>query len=184
MSLGHIYTSANESLGANCLYTVSNAKCQILFVGVAYIAEIFRFGDLLRNPMFNSEEVYRIDIIAKYDRALDAVNAQAVYLKEIGGAPLNKTGTVNRRMSNVKCVQTGIVYRNASEAARVMGLNQSAMSQHLARKPGFRSIKGYTFEYVNYFDHDLKRTALEPLTAYPHAHGITPATDIYNPKTE
>lgn len=167
MSLGHIYTSADDSYSCHYLYILSDEKARILYVGIGYLAEVLKFTELKKNPLFDSEKVYRLEILSKYEKYADAINAQSAYLRNIGGTPLNNTAYVNRRMSRVRCVQTGIVYRNATEAARVMQLSQPAISSHLARKPGYRAVKGYTFEYTDYFNEQLARTATtDPATHF------------------
>ena len=42
----------------------------------------------------------------------------------------------------------GIVYASAREAARANGADHANLSKHLARRTGFASVAGYTFEWV------------------------------------
>lgn len=53
-----------------------------------------------------------------------------------------------RRMSRVRCIETNVEYDTASEAARMNGLSQSALSNHLNGRPGYDSIHGLTFERI------------------------------------
>lgn len=167
MSLGHIFLSQTDALKEQYLYTLSDPSQRVLYVGTGYLADIFKFTDLKANPAFKPDLMYRLDIHAKFARPVDAMNAAQAYLRQIGGAPLNNTAYINRRMSRVLCNETGISYTSAAEAARVMQISQPALSQHLARKPGYRQVKGYTFQYTDYFGPDLMRTAkTDPKTWY------------------
>lgn len=56
-----------------------------------------------------------------------------------------KTG--NRR--RVKCIENGIVYDTIKAAERDLGCNAGHIGAVCKKKYGYRSVKGYTFEYVD-----------------------------------
>lgn len=54
----------------------------------------------------------------------------------------------NRGTGAVRCITTGQVFKNASEAARVVGCHATTMSNHLKRRPGYSQIMGLEFKRI------------------------------------
>lgn len=52
------------------------------------------------------------------------------------------------RYGLIKCEETDRFFKTGAEAARWIGCSPAQMSCHLARKSGYRTIKGYTFTKV------------------------------------
>lgn len=48
----------------------------------------------------------------------------------------------------VRCIETGVVYRSISEAARAVGVNQSLIGNILAKRYGYKTAKGFHWEKV------------------------------------
>jgi hypothetical protein len=90
---------------------------------------------------------------------VDAYNGRARIIKQEygeGTPPLNLTSRWNR-YQNVRHIETGHIYRNATEACKALGIPQPRLSLHLAKRPGHKTIKGMTFEYVNYNTQGLNK---------------------------
>lgn len=65
----------------------------------------------------------------------------------------NNYGTRNERLSiingiPVQCVETGIIYHSASEAGRILKIDNSKISKICNKIPGFKTVGGYHWEYV------------------------------------
>lgn len=131
------------------LYTVKNDAGTILYAGVDKICDIVTFKTLLPNPLFVASEYYNIDIFKGHSKYFIAYNMISKLIHDLCGdkmPPLNITQHYNRH-SNVICNDTGIIYRNASEACKALGIQSPRMSNHLSNKPGHKTIKGLTFRY-------------------------------------
>lgn len=51
----------------------------------------------------------------------------------------------------IRCVETQAVFRTRAAAARATRTDAPRMSQHLRRAPGFKTIRGLTFEVLKYY---------------------------------
>lgn len=134
------------------VYTLSKTSKpqELLYIGAAKINDIFTFKDLLKNPTFEIDQSYQINVLSKYERLMDAKNAVGAAVRTLNDhriPPLNFTN-YQRRNRMIICDQTGVQYRSQVECARTHGINQGQLSKHLSREPGFRSIKGLTFSYM------------------------------------
>lgn len=131
-----------------CVYTLTLANNpRPEFIWYCKFASVIAAVDALKNPDFSSTATYRLDIFGHYPDKMTAYNATSKYLKENGMPPLNLTQWFNRRQP-IQCDQTGQRFKNAAEAATLLGLNRSQLSQHLRRNAGYKTIKGMTFTNV------------------------------------
>lgn len=140
-------------------YVLRNDENKIVFVGYDKMIDILMFKNAIRNPAFDAEKEYEIEILSKHARALEAQRTVGEIINNAcnGKIPnLNMTAYYNRNRAAVICDQTGITYQNAYQASVQMGLPQPRISQHLARKPGHKSVKGFTFRYASYLDENLE----------------------------
>lgn len=141
----------------NNLYTysvhdVDSGRC--LYVGYDRLAQVMNLAKLKGNPAFDVNAIYRTVIYSQHPTNLEAYMAVTQLIRKVygdGTPPLNMT-TRENRFSPVMCEQTGVIYRNASEACASLDIAQPRLSAHLARKPGHRTIKGLTFKYADYRD--------------------------------
>lgn len=135
----------------NCyyIYIVKDESNNILFVNADRLVNIVSFQQLLPNPKFNPENLYKLEIYTAHKDYYIAMNAVSKLIKELCGnaiPPLNLVQHYNRN-SNVKCNETGVVYRNAADACRSLGIASPRMSNHLKNKVGHKTIKGMTYSY-------------------------------------
>lgn len=145
-----IRTSAKTVKDTFYVYTVSEPDGPILFVGLDLLSNLVRFRELMKNPEFDPFKTYEIELRESAPNPFEGRRAQYRLLNELFGCntpPLNRSQNLSHHMS-VLCEQTGIIYRSAAEACDNLNLSQSQLSQHLAGKRGYKSVKGYTFRYV------------------------------------
>jgi hypothetical protein len=76
------------------------------------------------------------------------MNAVWQEVQKIGRPMMLQFGnTLTRRAQPVMCDQTGEIWPSARAAATAHGLTPSALSNHLARKAGFATVRGKTYKY-------------------------------------
>lgn len=49
----------------------------------------------------------------------------------------------------VRCIETGEIYDSQRQACIDLDLTQAALSQHLNRRTGYKTVRGHTFEKVS-----------------------------------
>lgn len=132
-----------------------------VYVGRGSIHDIISFRQLLAMPGFDESIEYEIRFHGTTTSVTEAWNLQTTVMREaIGYQPVfNTQEKMANRYRRVRCKNDGSVYRSAIEVVRHYGIAQSALSQHLRRAKGFKSIKGLQFEYV------LEDIPMEYLTA-------------------
>lgn len=157
--LGRLFISVPH-LGRWYIYSIHDAVTnRCLYVGYAKLAEIATLQAVRGNPALELDKVYEVRILAHRDNVQEALRETSRQISIVygeGTPSLNMTSRYNR-YANVKCNQTGEVFQNASAAARALQIPQGHLSAHLARKPGHKSIKGLTFEYVHFKDLESER---------------------------
>lgn len=123
----------------------------IYYVGSCRLRDVFDTPDALRNTWFAKLTKGTITAIRVVQTAPDEITVlnHAVKLGRALKAPCNLYGGQRSPFHRVRCVETGIVYNSANECCKSMGIAQSALSQHLRRMSGFKTVKGHTFEKVS-----------------------------------
>lgn len=54
----------------------------------------------------------------------------------------------HKRKQKVKCIETGEVFESLNVAGRKFNIRSSRIAYAIQGKPGFRSVRGYHFEYI------------------------------------
>lgn len=150
-----IKLSGEKAVNSWCIYTLHDAAGKLAFVWHCKLSNVCSLKDAMVNPAFNMNEEYTLTIAQIYKTQREASNAATAYMQLYGMPELNKTIRFHR-YSQVKCDQTGKVWRNQRACAIELGLNQAQLSQHLRRAAGYKSIKGLTYSNV-----------VQPVTAKP-----------------
>lgn len=121
---------------------------ELIFYGTCKLTSVFDYPDAYRNSewkkIIKPEIVLIISILSvgtvsecreelrnllRYHRPI--CNAKGVDM--IGQATL------------ITCNETGQQWANQQACSRALNINQGALSQHLAGKPGYNKVKGMTF---------------------------------------
>lgn len=132
---------------------VIEATNELVFIWHDLLTDIANLKTLSAFPSFDSGKTYRIIVLDKADSPAEARHNTAHWIDNICGRPArlpayNRLSYSQQRSGGVRCIQTGAEFRNAADCARQMGLFPSALSNHLKHKPGYKTVKGWTFEYI------------------------------------
>lgn len=130
-----------------CVYYLHDDNQKIIFVFYSKLANSMSISALLSNPAFNVNQLYNFQIYNTYQTSREAQNGLGEFLKLYGMPELNKTIKWNR-MTRIECIETGKIFKNQYECAKLQAINQSQLSQHLRRNPGYKSIKGMTYRNI------------------------------------
>lgn len=93
-------------------------------------------------------EKFIVSIIAKHP-TVEAARNEAHRLSYRLRPIINMSGVERSLKRRVRCMNTMEEFNTASEAARWVQCSQPTMSAHLSQRPGFKTIKGFTFERID-----------------------------------
>lgn len=131
-----------------CVYEIYNAQGQVIFLWYCKADDVLKFERIKRNPAFQRNQEITVNVVSWHNNIGEAQTAFSNKMQDFQHMPeLNKTISFNR-YGSIVCNETGQVFRNQAEAATVMGVNQSRLCQHLKRAPGYKTLKGYTFNFT------------------------------------
>lgn len=145
---------------------------EYVYINHGKLNDIVNFRNLMALPDFDKERDWVIVLYEAHDNIIDASNEVSALIKRLSGGKMprfNMSITKNKK-AGIRCIETGIIYRTQVEACESLGLYQSQLSNHLARKAGFKTVNGYTFEY----------TSGKPGT-YKQSSAPTPVTVLKSP---
>lgn len=125
----------------------------LVFMWYDRLADIISMKSLMRTNGFDRNKPYTYVLLSGHNNRIDAENSLVVWLNksELKG----KTPCYNFKFRNynnnqrIVCLQTGDIFNTAKEACMLLGLSTSALCNHLAKRAGFRSVKGLTFDYID-----------------------------------
>lgn len=149
-----IQLSGKDMQNSWCIYTIEEMSGKMIFIWYSKVATALSGRELLSNPAFDTAKPVIVTIQQIHATQRDAQAAIAGWFAKYGMPDLNKTVRWNRR-TRVKCHETGQVFKNQLECARMLGIDQSQLSKVLRRIPGHVSINGLTFSNIA-DDHAVK----------------------------
>ena len=140
-----------------CVYSVREAPLpgdpiETLFIGSARLIELYAFPDAQRNTEWLRRVTPDTQLIVTVLYLGDKVECwnEASRLSLTEPRPIcNRLGLNMHGSSRPILCSNGQRYETQTEAAQALGINQAQLSQHLQRKPGFKSVKGLTFGYAD-----------------------------------
>ena len=93
------------------------------------------------NAMSNAGYRYKVDgkIVAK-SKVIEAVGGSKPIASSVYSS--SKSGT---HVEGVRCIETGVIYKNKVEAGKALGMSDSAVYDSIKLK---KKVKGYSFEMV------------------------------------
>lgn len=145
-----VITTANDIRQLYAVYTHSDGEGVVKYVGVTPLSELFTLKDALCNslwsPMFGKHmQTLEINVVGLTASEHEAYNEQRRLIAQ-HNAEFNKRGFyVDPKKQAVVCVETGERFATITECARAHNLSYPALHGHLARKPGFKTVKGKTY---------------------------------------
>ena len=123
----------------------------VVYLGLCPIKEVYNAPDARNNTewikMTNGDKPVTITVLHAAENANDCINYRYRIFKEQGTPICNAKGQFySSILTNVRCIETGEMFESQSQCARILGLNKSQLCNHLNRLPGFKTVKGRTFE--------------------------------------
>jgi hypothetical protein len=124
------------------------------YAGVCRLSEVFSSPDASMNSEWkkyfdehpNAE--YRLRVM-NYEESENAAITHILPIRRMFNPHCNAIGVYDGRNARVECLETGIIYNSASEACRTLNLSQSALSNHLNGRVGYKKVRGMTFRKVS-----------------------------------
>jgi hypothetical protein len=146
-------TSLATLPGAWCAYAVrvpshDTTGEKLFYVGLCPLADVTRLPDARNNSEWikhiKPTDTIVVTILAIMDDQREAAGVQAGMMAvqpwcNVHGVPVET-------LPRVRCIETGVTYDSIAHAAECFNVTRQAMSAHVNRKPGAKSIKGATFE--------------------------------------
>lgn len=126
---------------------------KLVFMWYDRLSDIIAMKSISKTEGYDINKPYTFVLLSAHKNRIEAENSLIVWLNksELEG----KTPEYNTHFRNynnnqrIVCLQTGDIFNTAAEACKLLGLSTSAMCNHLARRVGFRSVKGLIFEYID-----------------------------------
>lgn len=139
-----------------CVYTHSIWNVdreEIFFVAACAYTEILRSPGARYNEkwgeMMECHHNFILTIVSLHSTMSQAYN-HVNTLIDLYKPHCNINGKmVERKSGRVRCIETGIIYPNASRAAKANAVSTAAISNHLNGKTGYRTTRGLTFERID-----------------------------------
>lgn len=138
-------TGTYKDLNEYNVYSITRADNpdELLFIGAANTTNMLEMREFRRTMGFNLNTEYTITVLKSYPTLAEAVTSAQMY-----AVLYSPTYSFTTGKSAVRCVETGEVYKSGYAAAKALGLGWSALCNHLNGKPGFKTVKGFTFTRV------------------------------------
>lgn len=146
----NVITTANDIRQLYAIYLHKDADGTVQYIGVAPLREMFTLLDATANSMWSDifgkpVTTLEIDVVALTPSEKEAYSEQR-RLIGIHKPVCNQKGfIIDPRRQRVVCNETNEVFENAAEAARIKGVSHSQLVNHLNRKIGHKTVKGYTY---------------------------------------
>lgn len=130
----------------HAIYRVlDSTMTEVLFIGYCPLTQIFQMTEPSRHPLFKHNEQYYQQVLNICPDKISAMMLNREYLRNCGPMPrFNKYASRGK----IICDQTGEHFESVHDAARVHNIDPTALSKHLNRTPGFKSVKKRTYFYL------------------------------------
>ena len=143
--------AANTS-GLIAVYSVHTSGAGAVWVGLAYAPDVWSLPDMRSRPDVRAMVEADGKPVLMFHALTDDIEharQQARALATTMPSAMHAIETTYPAVPGRKVRRSdGIVYASAREAARANGADHANLSKHLARRTGFASVAGYTFEWV------------------------------------
>lgn len=135
------------------VYHLLDGGGNLQFIGVCKFSQLLSTPDARKSPVFKkifpNQSRMTIHIDKFFEKKSDATNYYWEWFKETVDKPLMMTHKVRSlRPTKVRCVDTGEIFQNATQAAMDAGVSQPYMSRHLARDPSVVRVGGRIYEWA------------------------------------
>lgn len=135
---------------AMCVYS-HMIDGSLVWVGICPVRDAYSAPDARNNSewikMTVNDTPVTVTVLHASENVNDCINFRYRMFKEQGVPVCNAKGTFySNVLINVRCIETGEIFESQADCARTLGLNKSQLCNHLNRLPGYKSVKGRTFE--------------------------------------
>jgi len=94
----------------------------------------------MRGISLPADQIIAMRVLSIHATMGEAKQAVSGVLRDAGVPPVNRAMLMRREV--IQCVETGETWNSAADCVRDHECNQSALSNHLAGRPGFKTVKG------------------------------------------
>jgi len=136
-----------------CIYELRDAQAAIIYLGMIELVDLFSLKDAKRNPAFDLDAEYILNVLSYHENCNDALKAHISKMREISMPPINRTMYFNRR-GEILCNETGERFATQRDVCRQHRTDPAALNRHLQRVSGHKSVGGRTYRYV--LSHEIK----------------------------
>lgn len=131
------------------VYAVYNSEQRLVFIHYGTLKDIIAMRPLNLCDGFNDDEFYSFVLLNFYSNKTDAENAVSYWINssELQGStpPLNGSLKLYNSNAFIQCLENGRFYKSSIDVAKIFGVAQSALSNHLRGVTGYKSVKGFHF---------------------------------------
>lgn len=126
---------------------------QPLYVGACRLSELMDAPDARQNSEWNrcvvAQSAVTLTIVSEHPTLLEAETAALIHALTVKAyCNLNGQKVIEKRGNAVMCIDTGEEFATAAEAAKILKLSTSNLSNHLNGKAGFHTVKGKRFKWI------------------------------------
>lgn len=150
--------TADALRSAQCVYGTSITMTpgnppEMIFVGVGKLVDVFALKEARANSEWsritnNGQIPVMITLLAIADTIPEASAAGMRYMNDLPQWPhCNRHGYNLQQRTRRILASNGTIFETQQEAARIIGISESAISQHLHGK--LKSVKGLRLTYLN-----------------------------------
>lgn len=152
-----VYAFMGDCAQFYCVYqhhsylTETSMEPVIVYIGTCKLVDVFMFPDARRNSewlrLINAKSNLRIVITHigdKNDCYNQHVNSVSHYRPHC-----NMRGHIASHTQKIRCIETGEIFNTQTEIVKTHNVSTSAVSNHLAKRPGHNTVKGKTYEFIN-----------------------------------
>lgn len=129
-------------------FCIMNDEYQPVFYDVDVWPKVFdSVQSLINLPSLKRDRKYYFMMTGSFEKEYKAINHLGQLFKSRSLPVLKREYIAQKQLGGlIKCVETGQIFRSQAEACRILGVHSGQMACHIARKPGFKTVKGLTFE--------------------------------------
>lgn len=130
-----------------CVYELWREQ-ELMYLGVCALGRVFSLPDARSIGEFIRlvKPTDKISVAVRYTGTrMECYNRRGFMLRQLAVPPVINQYVHTKAKTVIVCDQDGIEYRTQHEVCAAYGLNQGNLSSHLNGRPGFASIKGFTF---------------------------------------
>ena len=142
-----------KTINGYWVYAVYDVFNRLLFLNYGKLDDIVHNRPIRALSCFDIKELYKIYLLEICATEWDAKNSLNWWIdnSELKGA-LPPWNYIYKKYNNdkfIRCVTNGELFINANEIVKTYGVSQSALSCHLRKIKGYKTVKGMQFEYCD-----------------------------------